>query len=131
MEELVVALRLTHPTKGAHVLARMLQDRGCAGGACQGTILPFSDDMGSSMNPRLAKHTPYVRFERAEANELWQMESRDDIAVQHHRCHPFTLSWTIIPASTWRCKPVPTSRETRSKTASPTFFGVTACLRPC
>ena len=38
-----------------------------------------------------AKHTPYVRFERAEPNELWQMDFKGHIAVQHHRCHPFTL----------------------------------------
>ena len=31
-------------------------------------------------------------------------------------------SWTIIPASTWGCRPVPTSGERRSKTASPHVF---------
>ena len=35
MEERIIALRQAHPTKGAHVLARMLQDRGYTGVACQ------------------------------------------------------------------------------------------------
>ena len=35
MEERIIALRQAHPTKGAHVLARMLHDRGLCGGAGQ------------------------------------------------------------------------------------------------
>ena len=91
MEELVVALRLTHPTKGAHVLARMLQDRGCAGVPAKSTITAILRRHGLIDESEAAKHTPYVRFERAEPNELWQMDFKGHIAVQHHRCHPFTL----------------------------------------
>ena len=91
MEELVVALRQAHPTKGAHVLARMLQDRGYTGVPAKSTITAILRRHGLIDESEAAKHTPYVRFERAEPNELWQMDFKGHIAVQHHRCHPFTL----------------------------------------
>ena len=38
-----------------------------------------------------AKHTPYVRFERPQPNELWQMDFKGHFTLQHDRCHPLTL----------------------------------------
>ena len=91
MEERIIALRQAHPTKGAHVLARMLQDRGYTGVPAKSTITAILRRHGLIDESEAAKHTPYVRFERAEPNELWQMDFKGHIAVQHHRCHPFTL----------------------------------------
>ena len=91
MEERIIALRQAHPTKGAHVLARMLRDRGYAGVPAKSTITAILRRHGLIDEVEAAKHAPYVRFERAEPNELWQMDFKGHIAMQHHRCHPLTL----------------------------------------
>ena len=69
----------------------MLQDRGYTGVPAKSTITAILRRHRLIDESEAAKHTPYVRFERAEPNELWQMDFKGHIAVQHHRCHPFTL----------------------------------------
>jgi transposase InsO family protein len=34
---------------------------------------------------------PYQRFERAQPNELWQMDFKGDFALSRGRCHPLTV----------------------------------------
>ena len=107
MEELVVALRQAHPTKGAHVLARMLQDRGYTGVPAKSTITAILRRHGLIDESEAAKHTPYVRFERAEPNELWQM----DFKGTHCRAtpplpsvHPPGRSLSLQPGAAGLCQ---------------------------
>ena len=67
MEERVVALRLAYPTKGAHVLARMLQDQGHTDVPAKSTITAILKRHGLINAAESVKHTPYVRFERPSA----------------------------------------------------------------
>ncbi len=91
LEERIIALRLAHPKKGAHVLRRMLQDQGVTDVPAKSTIHAVLTRHGLIDPTESAKHTPHVRFERPQPNELWQMDFKGHFALQQNRCHPLTL----------------------------------------
>ncbi len=91
LEERIIALRLAHPTKGAHVLRRMLQDQGVTDVPAKSTINAILKRHGLIDPAQSAKHTPHVRFERPQPNELWQMDFKGHFVMQQNRCHPLTL----------------------------------------
>ena len=92
MEQAVVALRLEHPTKGAHVIARMLQDRGYDQAPSKSTITAILRRYGLIEPAESAKRVPYRRFEHAEPNDLWQMDFKGHIPMSRGgRCHPLTV----------------------------------------
>ncbi len=91
LEERIIALRLAHPTKGAHVLRRMLQDQGHTDVPAKSTINAILKRHGLIDPAQSAKHTPHVRFERPQPNELWQMDFKGHFVMQQNRCHPLTL----------------------------------------
>ena len=75
---------------GGRKIARVMR-RSRGGGA--GT----EHDHGDPAPPRQARGTrqehpgPYQRFERAEPNELWQMDFKGHFAMAQGRCHPLTV----------------------------------------
>ena len=91
LEERIIALRLAHPTKGAHVLRRMLQNQGVTDVPAKSTINAILKRHGLIDPAQSAKHTPHIRFEHPQPNELWQMDFKGHFVMQHHRCHPLTL----------------------------------------
>ena len=92
IEQAVVALRLEHPTKGAHVIARMLQDRGYDQAPSKSTITAILRRYGLIEPAESAKRMPYRRFEHAEPNDLWQMDFKGHIPMSRGgRCHPLTV----------------------------------------
>ena len=91
MEERIIALRLMHPKKGAHVLHRMLLDQGVSDVPAKSTIHAILKRHGLIDEAESAKHTPYVRFEHPAPNDLWQLDFKGHFAMQEHRCHPLTL----------------------------------------
>ncbi len=91
LEERIIALRLAHPTKGAHVLHRLLQDQGCTDVPAKSTIQAILKRHGLIDPVESAKHTPHVRFERPQPNALWQMDFKGHFSMHHDRCHPLTL----------------------------------------
>ncbi len=91
LEERIIALRLAHPTKGAHVLHRLLQDQGCTDVPAKSTIQAILKRHGLIDPVESTKHTPHVRFEHPEPNALWQMDFKGHFSMQHDRCHPLTL----------------------------------------
>ena len=91
MEERIIALRLAHPNKGAHVLRRMLLNQGYTDVPAKSTISAILKRNGLIDPAESAKHTPQVRFERPLPNELWQMDFKGHFIMQHDRCHPLTL----------------------------------------
>ena len=92
MEQLVVDLRREHPTKGSHVLARMLEDRGCDRVPSKSTITAILRRHGLIEPSESAKHEPYKRFEHEAPNDLWQMDFKGHIPMSGGgRCHPLTV----------------------------------------
>ncbi|MCY4435840.1 MAG: helix-turn-helix domain-containing protein, partial [Chloroflexi bacterium] len=91
MEERIIALRLAHPTKGAHVLRRMLQNQGVTDVPAKSTIHAVLTRHGLIDPAQSAKHTPQIRFEHPQPNALWQMDFKGHFVMQQNRCHPLTL----------------------------------------
>ena len=92
IEQLVVDLRREYPTKGSHVLARMLQDRGFDHVPSKSTITAILRRHGLIDPSESAKHEPYKRFEHDEPNDLWQMDFKGHFPMSRGgRCHPLTV----------------------------------------
>ena len=92
VEQAVVELRLEHPKKGAHVLARMLRDRGIQDAPSKSTVAAILRRKGLIEPEGSARHTPYKRFERENPNDLWQMDFKGHFPmIDDVRCHPLTL----------------------------------------
>ena len=91
LEQLIIELRAEHPAKGGHVLGRMLRDRGYEGVPSKSTITAILRRSGLIEESEASKHRPYVRFERAQPNELWQMDFKGHVAMHRNRCHPLTI----------------------------------------
>ena len=92
MEQLVVDLRQKYPTKGGHVLARMLKDRGYDQVPSKSTITAILRRHGLLDPSESTKHEPYKRFEHDKPNDLWQMDFKGHIPMNNGgRCHPLTV----------------------------------------
>ena len=92
IEQLVVDLRREHPTKGGHVLARMLEDRGYDRVPSKSTITAILRRHALIEPSESAKHEPYRRFEHDEPNDLWQMDFKGHFPISSGgRCHPLTV----------------------------------------
>ena len=92
IEQLVVDLRQEYPTKGGHVLARMLEDRGCDRVPSKSTITAILRRHGLIEPSESASHEPYKRFEHEAPNDLWQMDFKGHIPMSGGgRCHPLTV----------------------------------------
>ena len=92
MEQLVVDLRREHPTKGGHVLARMLKDRGHNSVPTKSTITAILRRHRLIEPADSLKHKAYRRFEHQRPNDLWQMDFKGHIPVgSGGRCHPLTV----------------------------------------
>ena len=91
MEERIIALRLAHPKKGAHVLRRMLLNQGYTDVPAKSTIQAMLKRHGLIDEAESAKHTPHTSFERPQPNDLWQLDFKGHFVMQHDRCHPLTL----------------------------------------
>ena len=92
VEQTVVDLRREHPTKDAHVLARMLQDRGYDQVPAKSTITAILRRWGLIEPSESAKPIHYKRFEHEHPNDLWQMDFKGHIPMRDGgRCHPLTV----------------------------------------
>ncbi len=90
VEAQIVALRTQHPAWGARKLARRLQ------------VLGHPVPAVSTVHAVLQRHdliTPaasqaaqaWQRFEHLAPNDLWQMDFKGHVPMQHGRCHPLTI----------------------------------------
>ena len=92
LEQAVVDLRREYPTKGSHVIARILEDRGYDTVPSKSTITAILRRRGLIEPSESAKHVPYKRFAHAEPNDLWQMDFKGHIPMSGGgRCHPLTV----------------------------------------
>jgi transposase InsO family protein len=87
VEEAVVELRDLHPVWGGRKISRVLANLGVDPPPAPSTVTGILRRHG-----RLAPTPPrrgYVRFERAQPNELWQMDFKGPFSLTDHtRCHP-------------------------------------------
>ena len=91
LEARVLALRDEHPAWGGRKLRRRLLDLGVTGVPGASTITGILRRNGRLDGERSAAHRPFVRFEHAAPNDLWQMDYKGHFATGRERCHPLTV----------------------------------------
>ncbi len=91
MEEQVLALRDRHPAWGGRKLRQRLRQLGVEGVPAVSTITEILRRNGRLDADIAAQHRAVQRFERAEPNELWQMDFKGHFALAAGRCHPLTV----------------------------------------
>ena len=111
LEAAVLSVREEHPAWGGRKIARVLRDRGVPAPP-PSTITEILRRHGKLDGPRAGQRRAYIRFERAQPNELWQMDFKGHFATGGGRCHPLTVLDTTR-ATTWPCAPAPTSKRRR------------------
>src|SRR5258707_9894836 len=90
IEELVVSLRESHPAWGGRKLRRRLQDTGVAGVPAASTITEILRRREKLTKPERAGN--FIRFERSEPNELWQMDFQGHFELgSGDPWHPLTV----------------------------------------
>jgi transposase InsO family protein len=87
-EKRVVALRDRHPAWGGRKLHRRLQDQGVAEVPSASTITEILRRNGRLEAGTAERSGAVQRFERAQPNELWQIDFKGHFATARGRCHP-------------------------------------------
>jgi transposase InsO family protein len=88
----VIALRHARPAWSGYKLRRRLCDLGESAVPSASTCTEIVRRAGLISAAASAASTPLQRFERATANELWQMDFKGDFPTQSGvRCYPLTL----------------------------------------
>jgi transposase InsO family protein len=90
LEAAVLSVREEHPAWGGRKIARVLRDRGVPAPP-PSTITEILRRHGKLDGPRAGQRRAYIRFERAQPNELWQMDFKGHFATGGGRCHPLTV----------------------------------------
>lgn len=89
--EEAVALRLEYPAWGGRKIHHVLRQRGREGVPHPNTITGILHRHGLISPAASAQRRPFCRFERAQPNELWQMDFKGHFPVGAGRCHPLTV----------------------------------------
>lgn len=91
-ENLIIQIRLEHPTWGARKIHRYLSDRGFDDLPAVSTISDIIKGNGFVSIEETEKHTPWIRFEKENPNDLWQMDFKGHFGMLNNdRCHPLTV----------------------------------------
>lgn len=91
LEAEVLAVRHAHPGGGGRKIAWTLQQAGRAAVPAPSTITAILRRHGL-LSPPVQARAAMVRFERAAANELWQMDFKGDVRLRAgERCHPLLI----------------------------------------
>lgn len=92
IEELILSVRVQHPTWGARKILRHLTDKGNQNLPVPSTATNILRRNGFISPEESQQHTPFCRFEREYPNDLWQMDFKGHFALQNgERCHPLTM----------------------------------------
>lgn len=92
VESAVLALRDRHPAWGGRKLRARLLALGTLDVPAASTITTILRRHGRLEPERSHQHTAFVRFERAQPNELWQMDFKGHVPMHvGGRCHPLTV----------------------------------------
>lgn len=91
-ELLILSLRGEHPAWGPRKLKRRLEDLGYSGLPAVSTVAEILRRNGQIIEEESRKHRPIKRFEKEQANELWQMDFKGQFPLMDGSlCFPLTL----------------------------------------
>jgi transposase InsO family protein len=90
IEAAVLQLRGEHPAWGGRKIAGALKRRGLAAPAAS-TITAILRRHGVELGVLGGGERPFVRFEHAQPNDLWQMDFKGHVAMRAGRLHPLTV----------------------------------------
>jgi transposase InsO family protein len=94
IEGRVISARQKHPAWGGRKLRRLLLDEGSepSGVPTPSTIGRILLRHGLIDEAESARHRAFVRFEKEQPNELWQMDFKGHVPMlDGGRCHPLTV----------------------------------------
>lgn len=92
LEQLIISVRINHPTWGARKILRYLADKGNVGLPVPSTAASILKRNGFVSPEASAQHTAFQHFEKAAPNDLWQMDFKGHFAMlDGNRCHPLTM----------------------------------------
>lgn len=92
IEQRVLAVRDVHPVWGGRKIQTLLRREGMKRPPAPSTITAILQRHGRIDPAESAKRQPMVRFERAEPNELWQIDFKGEFKMTNgHYCYPLTL----------------------------------------
>ena len=96
IEALILSARAATPCWGGRKIRARLQQLGHEALPSASTITEILRRHGKIAASESPKHRPFQRFDRAEPNELWQMDFKGYVAYAEteaivHRCHPLTI----------------------------------------
>jgi transposase InsO family protein len=91
VEQAAIEIRRSHPAWGGRKIHHVLRRRGVTPLPHPNTITDILHRHGLIAAEASARRRPFQRFERAQPNELWQMDFKGHFAVGAGRCHPLTV----------------------------------------
>lgn len=92
IEEKIVAYRKAHPAIGATKIHRILKDQGVEGLPCEKTCNNILKRNGLISREASEATTPYKRFEKASANQMWQADYKGKVKMKNGLyCHPLNI----------------------------------------
>lgn len=91
IEEEIKAVRKEHAAWGGRKIKRYLENGGSKHIPAASTITQILRRSGLINPEESVKHAALVRFQRSEANDLWQMDFKGHIPCPEGRCHPLTV----------------------------------------
>ncbi len=106
IEAAVPGLRERHPAWGGRKLAAVLARQGEA--PSPSTVTAILRRHGVALGAFGGGAKPFIRFEHAAPNDLWQMDFKGHVALREGRLHPLTVLDTTTRALRWSPGPVPT-----------------------
>ncbi|MDX8470438.1 IS481 family transposase [Mesorhizobium sp. VK23B] len=90
VEAAAVSVRVAHPAWGGRKIARVLAREGI-GTPAASTVTGILRRNGIELGALGGGAQPFIRFEHAAPNHLWQMDFKGHIALRAGRLHPLTV----------------------------------------
>lgn len=90
LEAAALEVRAEHPAWGGRKIARVLSRNG-QGELSPSTVTGILRRNGIELGALGGGAKPFIRFEHAAPNELWQMDFKGHVAMRRGRVHPLTV----------------------------------------
>lgn len=90
IEAAALSVRRAHPAWGGRKIARVLARRGL-GSPAPSTVTGILRRNGVELGGNGGGAKPFIRFEHAAPNDLWQMDFKGDVPLSRGRLHPLTV----------------------------------------
>lgn len=90
VEAAAVSVRVAHPAWGGRKIARVLAREGI-GTPAASTVTGILRRNGIELGALGGGAQPFIRFEHAAPNQLWQMDFKGHVALRAGRLHPLTV----------------------------------------